>query len=270
MKELNIENFTKLSYADKKSLAKSICEKLGNDWEVTETPKNVDCIFLLYKPYKIKFALIPGGKFTMGITDSDIKDAKTYIEWNDDVEEIVENKKQHALPVHTVTVDPFLCAVEPMEGENLEAILKRELEEGGFELREVRNAINDLNFRLPSEAEFEWLAREGGIRSSILNIGPNYETLGSKAEQQPHRFGIECMYYSQWVEDDWHEDYTDAPTTSAPWMNGDSVGVLRGGMYLEMIESDEGLISSFAGMRRSGVIEHDGFIMMRFAKSLTL
>ena len=269
MKELNIENFIKLSEAEKKSLAKSICEKLGDDWQTTKTPKNVDTFFLIYKPYNITFAFIPGGKFIMGITESDIKEAKNYIEWTDSVEEIVADKIQQASPVRTMTVTPFLCAVEPMENEDLEALMERELEERGFELQEVRNAVHNLGFRLPSEAEFEWLAREGGKYSTILNIGPNYEKLGGKAEKELHRFGIQGMYYSQWVEDDWHKDYTGAPTTSTPWMDGDTIGVLRGGMYLEMMESDEGLISSFAGMRRPGIIEHDGFIMMRLAKSLT-
>lgn len=106
------------------------------------------------------------------------------------------------------------------------------------------NQKTGKRYRLLSEAEWEYAARAG--TSTVWSCGNSRDCLRSVAVYRPistqHRsvgsklpnaFGLYDMHGNvrEWVEDCWHDDYSDAPTDGSAWTYGGdcSVRVLRGG-----------------------------------------
>ncbi|MBK8565780.1 MAG: SUMF1/EgtB/PvdO family nonheme iron enzyme [Saprospiraceae bacterium] len=107
------------------------------------------------------------------------------------------------------------------------------------------NAKTGLNYRLPSEAEWEYAAIGGRESRKFRYAGSNkikevgWYTVNSNNRTQPvmHLKSNELGLYDmsgnvwEWCQDDWHENFLDAPTDGKPWtQNGDkSQKVVRGG-----------------------------------------
>jgi formylglycine-generating enzyme required for sulfatase activity len=180
---------------------------------------------------------IPGGRFEMG------------------------SGTGNAGPIHTVTVQRFLLAREETTYGLWNWVAAREIVEmplrprvaldetlpvglvSWFEAKEFCKRLSAATgriHRLPSEAEWEFAARigervAGALQGNCDGLG-RVRRVGSAA--LPDSLGLFDIFgnMAEWCEDDFHETYSGAPATGAPW-RGEPVGgryegkVVRGGSH---------------------------------------
>jgi len=119
-------------------------------------------------------------------------------------------------------------------------------------------------YRLPSEAEWEYACRAGTktpfhfgetITTDLANYNGNYtygqgpkgvyreETTEVGSFEVANNFGLYDMHGNvwQWCLDDWHDNYTDAPADGSAWFSSDDKlsdktgrAVLRGGSWVDV------------------------------------
>ena len=185
----------------------------------------------------MKFALIPAGEFMMGSEESDLEK-----------------------PVHNVTLKkPFYLGVYPVNQKEWKMVMEKNpshfkgdnlpVEKVSWE--DVQKFIKNLNekestdrYRLPSEAEWEYAAHAGtSTRYSFGDDKSKLDEYGWYVENSDHKthpvgqkksnpWGLYDIHGNvwEWVQDEWHESYEDAPTDGSAWEDGNSaLRVVRGG-----------------------------------------
>jgi len=193
-------------------------------------------------PTGMTFVSIPGGSFLMGSSDG--------------------NKDE--MPVHTVQIEPFylmttevtqrmwkeLMWLNPsrFEGDDLPVEQVRWEEAQKF-IQKLNTRYPGRDFRLPSEAEWEYACRAGSTTAFYLgdseadldSAGWYDDNSGSKSHpvglKQPNAWGLYDMHGNvwEWCQDWFHDTYDGAPSDSSAWITGGSVyRVLRGGSWYSM------------------------------------
>ncbi len=122
-------------------------------------------------------------------------------------------------------------------------------------------------YRLPSEAEWEYACRAGSVTpfwwgTSITTEQANYDGRGfaysgggRKGEFRQQTLPVQCFEPNpwglyqvhgnvwEWCEDLWHSNYIEAPANGSAWTDGNTnLRVLRGGSW---INNPRGLRSAF-------------------------
>ncbi|MEI6369262.1 MAG: SUMF1/EgtB/PvdO family nonheme iron enzyme [Nostocales cyanobacterium ELA608] len=205
----------------------------------------------LGKGIKLEMIAIPGGTFWMGSPANEAE------------------RDSDEGPQHQVTVPNFFMGKYPLTQAQYQAIIGHNPYYFKGNNRPVENVSWDdavlfcqklsqrtgKNYRLPSEAEWEYACRAGtktpfsfgdNITTDLVNYDGTYPyksaPKGKYREQTtdvgtfpPNAFGLYDMHGNvwEWCEDDWHENYIDAPTDGSAWnsQSGSNTKLLRGGSW---------------------------------------
>jgi formylglycine-generating enzyme required for sulfatase activity len=204
---------------------------------------------------------IPGGSFVMGAPSSE------------------QESTSDERPQHVVTVKPFLMGKYPVTQKQWRVVATfgqviRELDPDPSEFKGDNLPVeciswDDANefcarltrktkrdYRLPSEAEWEYAYRAGTttpfhvgetITTDLVNYDGNYSygdaPKGKYRERTtpvgnflPNQFGLCDMHGNvwEWCADHWHSNYEGAPTDGSAWLSDkeSSYRVWRGGSWL--------------------------------------
>jgi formylglycine-generating enzyme required for sulfatase activity len=108
------------------------------------------------------------------------------------------------------------------------------------------NTKSGQNYRLPSEAEWEYAARAGSPADYSFGDDPKQlsrfawfagntdNTTNPAGEKTANKFGLHDMHGNvwEWMQDCWSGNYAGAPADGSAWTAGDcSRRVLRGGSW---------------------------------------
>ncbi len=192
----------------------------------------------------MKFLRIPAGKFDMGSPSNE--PGRNY--WEGPVH-TVKISKDFYMGQYEITqkqwFDVMRYNTSGISGDDLPVVM--------VTWEDIQRFIKNLNeiertnkYRLPSEAEWEYAARAGmnssySFGTDTLNPGDygwfinNSESkshvIGSKKPNSWELYDIHGNVY-EWVNDNWHENYDDAPTDGSSWISNNVPNkVVRGGSW---------------------------------------
>ncbi len=223
--------------------------------------------FNLGRGIDLKLVKIPAGKFLMGTSTTDI--AHLTQKFGDHF--------QDEQPQHHVTLQEFYLGMYPVTQAQWQAIMahptsimrdnRPKVWISWNEAQAFCEKLSDrvgMNFRLPSEAEWEYACRAGTktlfsygttLTTNLANYDPSDQELGIFAQEQrgqawgkvtevgyfsPNDFGLYDMHGNvwEWCADDYHPSYEGAPQDGTAWLDftGNATGqkVLRGGAWNSM------------------------------------
>lgn len=221
----------------------------------------------------LEMVFIPGGTFMMGQTEGEKQQL---------IQKVGEEGYQEycatELPQHKVTVPPFFMGKFAVTQEQWKVVaalpkINRDLNPDPAHFKGDRRPVEKVSwhdaiefcdrlsqktgrqYRLPSEAEWEYACRAGTttpfycgetISTDLANYNGNY-TYGSGVKGvyrdqttdvgsfPPNAFGLYDMHGNvwEWCLDHWHENYQGAPIDGSAWMIGGNSDrrLLRGGSW---------------------------------------
>jgi formylglycine-generating enzyme required for sulfatase activity len=228
---------------------------------------NSDSAENLGKGIQLEMMLIPGGTFIMGSPKEE------------------EGSDGDERPQHQVTIKPFFMGRYQVTQAQWQAVaampkVNRELDPDPSSFKGANRPVEGVswheavefcsrlsqhtgkNYRLPSEAEWEYACRAGTttpfhfgktITTDSANYDGNYtygdgvkgvyrkETTEVGNFGVANNFGLYDMHGNvwEWCLDDWHSNYEDAPTNGSAWFSSDEKlinktgqAVLRGGSWV--------------------------------------
>lgn len=268
-----LETYRALSIDERLRLGQALARRLGGDFQATEELiGDFGLLVLHHVPTQRQLAFIPGGAFEMGLRDADLDELAELVDWTPEVDARIAVMKRVARPVRRVRVRPFLCDPALMRKRDLlrltgDASARKTIDREG-----ALRVVASLGFRLPSEAELEYLARGGGPFAFVDDGGRIWSETGRWPEAGP--FGVSALSIGEWAADDYHSTYEGAPPTSDPWMAGEACGVFRGELPIGPDQHPSELLYGLAAHRNHGARasdrDHDhAFFQVRLALSVT-
>lgn len=258
------ERWRALSKEQRRDTAERLAQKLGAGFEL-QGLKLFECAGLrnelavfLHRRSGVVLHLIPGGKYVMGTPDTD-SEFRAFIGPNSSEDEKRTLRKilSREVPAHKVTVRGFLLGRAELSQKQWFQIYRsrtghqfiksrNDLPAASIDYHEAIDWLKtaDADWRLPSEAEWEYACRAGSETRYFWGDsakpvlawykGNSQRRLYSEAESQKHAnaFGLINMLGNayEWCADHFRSDYRRGPVNEKPWTNaGTKLGVVRGG-----------------------------------------
>ena len=184
----------------------------------------------------LEMIYIPGGSFMMGSPEGEGYDSEK--------------------PQHLVKIQPFFIGKFPVTQAQWQAVMENNpahfqdnplnpVERVSWDdAQEFCNALSKKTgktYRLPTEAEWEYACRAGTTTpyyfgETITKELANYQGNATKqvGSYPPNEFGLYDMHglVWEWCEDDWHQNYENAPNDGKAWLSKFSkIKVIRGGSW---------------------------------------
>ncbi len=196
------------------------------------------------KPSVITFLVVPGGEYEMGIRPDERDELAMVINADDshDLDGDIDSLLTRSQPVHRVRVRPFLCAARALDVGQAQAfsalLAAMQVEQGRrfnrvaatacLSAAEVESVIRGApdGFRLLCEAEWEWVAREGGSRSWVEDP-TNW--INFKSSDEANAFGAYVTAETgDWVADAWFPSHEGAPEVAVARAPTGAPGMAKG------------------------------------------
>jgi formylglycine-generating enzyme required for sulfatase activity len=244
----------------------------------------------------LEMVAIPGGTFTMGTEDEEIERLVKKFDW-----QYFSREK----PQHQVTLPSFYMGKYPITQAQWQAIAATAKIDIDLETNPSNFTGNELpvervtwyqatefckrlsretkqEYRLPSEAEWEYACRAGTTTpfyfgETITGKLANYDASNTYADEPkgeyrkettpvgqfpPNAFGLYDMHGNvwEWCADTWHDNYDGAPRDGSVWTkNGnDNRSPLRGGSWFDLPYSCRSAFRFYYD-RRGFINSYDGF-----------
>ncbi|WP_427157819.1 SUMF1/EgtB/PvdO family nonheme iron enzyme [Aliinostoc sp. HNIBRCY26] len=191
---------------------------------------------------------IPGGKFLMGSPEDEPERSKS------------------ESPQHNVTVKPFFMGKFPVTQAQWKAVagfakVNIDLNPDPSRFQGANRPVEKVSwndavefcarlsqktgkiYRLPSEAEWEYACRAGTttpfyfgelMTEGLANYNRNYQQTTDVGKFPANPFGLfdMCGNVWEWCQDEWHDDYLNAPNDGSAWLrNGRNNKLIRGGSW---------------------------------------
>jgi formylglycine-generating enzyme required for sulfatase activity len=235
------------------------------DWTIDTSTKTVQ-IFTedLGAGVTLDMVLIPPGEFLMGSPEDELERRE-----NEGPQHLVTIARPFFMAQYLITQEQWRSVVampqiqrklkfnpSRFDGENLpiEGTSWQDAEEFCLRL----SNYTDRQYRLPTEAEWEYACRAGSttafhfgetINPELANCNGRYTYNHGEKSQYRQRttivgsflandFGLYDMHGNlwEWCLDDWHNNYQGAPHDGSPWIssnrNIDRTKILRGGSWI--------------------------------------
>ena len=241
-----------LFYVEVKEKA-TVSESDENITEAEEIPNNFTED--LGNGSKLEMIYIEGGTFMMGTDDTEIESlCKKYNrDWF----------KSEA-PQHQVTLPPFYMSKYAITQAQYQAIMGK----NPSHFQEQNNPVEKVSwddaqefcqqlsakvskqYKLPSEAQWEYACRAGstnkwyfGDDESPLKDYAWYsknanDKTHSVGQKKPNQWSLYDMHGNvwEWCEDNWHDNYDNAPSDGSSWTNkASNIFVVRGGSWFNSL-----------------------------------
>jgi formylglycine-generating enzyme required for sulfatase activity len=185
----------------------------------------------------LEMVYIPGGTFAMGSPKGEGRTSEK--------------------PQHEVTVPSFYMGKYPITQAQYQQVMSKNPSKFKGDDRPVEMVSWDdavefcqrlskqtgKEYRLPSEAEWEYACRAGTttafhfgetITDKLANYNNNVGKTTAVGKYPPNAFGLYDMHGNvwEWCQDNWHDNYKNAPTDGSAWLSRISnTKVLRGGSW---------------------------------------
>ena len=205
-----------------------------------------------------EMVVIPAGSFLVGSATDPLPDPfsnEKPMESND------SEKPQHRVQIKSFAIGKYEVTQEQyyaLMGVNPSYFKGRTLPVEEISWKEAQKFVKKLsaktgkNYRLPSEAEWEYAARAGS--TTVFSFGNDEKRLAEYAWfsqnsrdkthsvglKKPNAFGLYDMHGNvwEWTQDCWNDNYVGAPTNGSAWTKGDcSQRVVRGGSWIISLSS---------------------------------
>jgi len=198
----------------------------------------------------LEMVQIPAGSFKMGSTPDETGRYKSQ------GPERIVNVPAFFMGKFEVTQEQYqqIIGKNPSGFQEKKRPVERVPWDNAIEFCEKLSQKTGRTYRLPSEAEWEYACRAGTtmpfyfgetITTDLVNYDGNYiygDAPKGKNRREttnvgsfpPNAFGLYDMHGNvwEWCQDDWHDDYANAPKDGSVWTNQfSSIKLLRGGSW---------------------------------------